>query len=73
MEGELISRDWSFRPCVVMNQKAVFHGWTNTGQGIIEFENGRVEICQPRSIQFLDSGKMFDEQFMFQKGVNGNE
>ena len=49
-----------FRPCIVNNQKALFHKWTvdNVSQktlGIVELENGRIAMAYPYEIIFCDN------------------
>ena len=46
------------RPCLVENNKALFHRWVNelngTTKGLIEDDHGKVHLVKPEEIQFLD-------------------
>ena len=52
-----------YRPCIVKEKRALFHGWVHTknllGQefevGIVEYENGQVEEVTPNNKKFCDS------------------
>lgn len=60
----------NLRPCIVFGKNALFHGWGNTYNtcrnsdglehyipatvGMIERENGSMEICFPVDVTFTD-------------------
>ncbi|MDE6788043.1 MAG: hypothetical protein K2J47_01805 [Ruminococcus sp.] len=48
----------SLRPCIVKEQKALFHCWENLPHimvGIIEHEDGTIHECYPDEIRFVDN------------------
>lgn len=62
MDGVLITKDRSYRPCEVNGKKGLFHCWTD-GSGIVEFNSGSVVKAKPEDIRFLDSDSLFKEYY----------
>lgn len=52
------------RPCLVQNQKALFHRWTNElngVRGLVEDSCGRMHLVKLEQIQFIDSKEIIKE------------
>ena len=73
------------RTCYVGEKKALFHGWFPFGRvkdghvlnyvlGLVEYENGEVDLIVPGKVQFADGGE-FGERCWFPKEVltHGND
>lgn len=58
MNSEIIIKTIDYRPCYVNGKKALFHKWTNNdigcARGIIEYEDGTIDIVVPYEIKFCD-------------------
>ena len=62
MANSNITISQEYRPCMVKEKRALFHGWVHTknllGQefevGIVEYEDGKAEEVTPNNIKFCD-------------------
>ena len=62
MANSNITISQEYRPCMVKEKRALFHGWVHTKNllgkefevGIVEYEDGKVEEVTPNNIKFCD-------------------
>lgn len=48
--------EYELRPCMVNGKKALFHRWVDAVDGgLIEREDGSMEMVHPESIKFIDN------------------
>lgn len=59
MARSVISIEVELRPCLVREEKSLFHKWiierSGTTKGLVEDDRGQIHLVTPEDIQFIDS------------------